>query len=46
MHKAPATPLTQLKERMARFRANHMHLCYGKRCARHTNGWYAWTVAR
>jgi len=42
-HLAPASPLTQVKERMARLTRNNLHQCYGKRCAHHTTAWYAWT---
>ncbi|AYQ98975.1 hypothetical protein PBI_ANJALI_4 [Arthrobacter phage Anjali] len=42
MHKAPMTPLTQLKERLAQLGRNNLHRCYGKRCKDHTTNWYSW----
>jgi hypothetical protein len=43
-HAAPATPLTQVKERMAKLTRNNLHQCYGKRCTTHTDAWYAWNA--
>jgi hypothetical protein len=45
MHKASATPLTMLKERLAKHAKSSAHLCYGKRCAQHM-AIIDWMVAR
>lgn len=45
-HTEKISPITQLKERLAKMSASNAHLCYGKRCAAHHNNWYAWTTGR